>query len=345
MIDQVRTPLFINTDRILPAAEFSYTTLRMRGKSTPQFHLKFISICQVQFIRDIADITWYVCQSVLVKRTGWLLNCHRQTSFKDTMLAFEQCCFVPVKFDRSSVSSVWDIKSKLFISTGDREQSKYCNISWRTWATIVQSTVPPYLKKENSFSLLYVLDKSYIKAGAHITQSFLSLLSMVVVVVVVGRGVLQSSVWFHKKNMVFKMMVQGNYWVALILHLLGFLWKWLFGVTNILSRVSSAEFISADDSAWSGTRWWPNQDSLCQIQKKRFHRKFSFYFLRNWGFQVSRLSSEKLLHPKAKFQKKCASRSLKPAFCPLCSVLKSDKPSELWMYYSNSSCNYRLFSL
>lgn len=70
MIDQVRAPLFIKADHILPGAGFPYTTLRMRGKSMLQFHLKFISICQVQFIRDIACIPWYVCQSVLVKRTG-----------------------------------------------------------------------------------------------------------------------------------------------------------------------------------------------------------------------------------------------------------------------------------
>lgn len=113
MIDQVRAPLFINADHILPAAGFSYTALRMKGKSTLQFHLKFISICHLQFIRDIAGIPWYVCQSLLVKRSSWLLSCHHQTSFKDTMLAFERYCFIPVKFDRFSVNSVWDIKSRI----------------------------------------------------------------------------------------------------------------------------------------------------------------------------------------------------------------------------------------
>lgn len=56
MINQVRAPLFINADHILPAVGFSYTTLRMRERSTLQFHLKFISICQVRFFRDIASI-------------------------------------------------------------------------------------------------------------------------------------------------------------------------------------------------------------------------------------------------------------------------------------------------
>lgn len=68
---------------------FSYMALRMKGKSVLPFHLKFISICQVGFIPDIVSVPWYVCQSLLVKRIGWLLRRHHQTSFKDTMLAFE----------------------------------------------------------------------------------------------------------------------------------------------------------------------------------------------------------------------------------------------------------------
>lgn len=56
MIDQVRTPLFINADHILPEAGFSYMASRMRGKISLQFHLKFISICLVQFIHDILPV-------------------------------------------------------------------------------------------------------------------------------------------------------------------------------------------------------------------------------------------------------------------------------------------------
>lgn len=111
--DWSRARLFINVDHILPEAGFSYTTLRIGGKSTLQFHMKFISICQLQFICDIAGIAWYVCQSLLVKRTSWLLNCHHQTSFKDTMLAFERCRFIPVKFHRFSFNSAWDVKYRV----------------------------------------------------------------------------------------------------------------------------------------------------------------------------------------------------------------------------------------
>lgn len=84
---------------------FSNTTLRTSRKSALQFHLKFISIRQVQFICNIAAIPRYVCQSLLVKRHGWLSGRHHQTSFKDTMLAFEATLF----HTKSSliVSSVW----------------------------------------------------------------------------------------------------------------------------------------------------------------------------------------------------------------------------------------------
>lgn len=90
------------------------------------------------------------------------------------------------------------------------------------------------------------------------------------------------------KNMVFKKRVQGSYWTALILRLLGCLWKWLFGVKNILSKVSSTKCNSADT---------PNPSP----RETLFHMKFSFYFLK-YGLQVSWLSSEKHVHPKNTLQ-------------------------------------------
>lgn len=107
----------------------------------------------------------------------------------------------------------------------------------------------------------------------------ISLLSMV--------EVLQNSVWFPK-NMVFKMMVQTCYWAALILHLLGCLWKWLFGVKNALSRVSSTKYKLCWGIAGSVTHWWPNQHSLWQIQQKlSFIWIFFFFFLPSQIWRIS----------------------------------------------------------
>lgn len=107
--------------------------------------------------------------------------------------------------------------------------------------------------------------------------------------------VLQSSFWFSKKNqknMLFKMVVQGSYWAALILHLLGCLWKWLFGVKNILSRVSSTKHNSAEHTAWSITHWWPNEDSLRQSQQKPIWKPLRYgKFHTSW-----------LLYPKTHFK-------------------------------------------
>lgn len=75
VIDQVRAPLFINADHILPAVRgggrwVSYTTERTRRKSALQFRLEFISVCRVQFVRGIAAVPRHICRSLLVKRHG-----------------------------------------------------------------------------------------------------------------------------------------------------------------------------------------------------------------------------------------------------------------------------------
>lgn len=130
-------------------------------------------------------------------------------------------------------------------------------------------------------ALLYVLSKSYIKSSSIIPSDWVW-------------GKYCRAVCDSPKNAAFKMMVQGSYWVALILHLLGCLWKWLFGVRNILSRVSSTKYNSAEDSAWSGTHWWPNQDALCQIrQRLSFILNLVFYFLWYRGFRQRSFYTQK----------------------------------------------------
>lgn len=145
---------------------------------------------------------------------------------------------------------------------------------------------------------LYVLPVS--KAEAQITHHFFRFFCSVTQLLSMG-VVLQSSVWFSKKHGV-KMMVQGSYWVALILHPVGCLWKWLEWRT--LLRVSSTKYNSAEDCAGSDTQWSPRQDMLRQIQQKlsfKWNLLFTFSDMEDfiWGgcrqkslYTQSQISSE-----------------------------------------------------
>lgn len=100
--------------------------LRMKRKSVPQFQLKFISVCQDRFIHDIALVPWYVYQSVLVKRNGWLFKPPPSNNIQRRHVDLWATLFhTPVNFDRSSTNSVWDTKkSRKFISTVDIKLNK-----------------------------------------------------------------------------------------------------------------------------------------------------------------------------------------------------------------------------
>lgn len=133
---------------------------------------------------------------------------------------------------------------------------------------------------------LYVLSKSYIKADVHIIQSFLQI-SLLSHIAEYG-GKYCRAVFDSPKNMAFKLMVQGSYWVALILHLLRCLWKWLFGVKSALSRVSSTKYNPAGDCAWNETYRWLNQTNVAKSNRitPSYLMDSFIYLLIKMGFMV-----------------------------------------------------------
>lgn len=170
--DWSRARLFINVDHILPEAGFSYTTLRIGGKSTLQFHLKFISICQLQFILRY-------CRYRLI-RLSESARQKNQLTFKLPPSNILQRHHVGLWAMPFHTSQVWSFlfqfclgcKIQSFISAVDIKLSKYRNISRKIRAVLVESASFAVVLQENSFTLCF-FDKSCIKAEAQITQSFL----------------------------------------------------------------------------------------------------------------------------------------------------------------------------